>query len=370
MLVQPTNPDKQFGLPVLAEPVLLSAEEFKLIQRGIKTLWQRIADSDTRALISPLLLSFDVHPTPDGPVLIEVNTNAGGILAALGNLRQVNSQCAELEQEYLNHRLLQLLKTDLLGATTSKTEKTLIVDDHLQQQPLLEEMQGLARLMVTSGAEVDVADCSELQYRDGKLWHQNQLVHRLYWRSTDFDLSSPEHTAIQQAYHAKAIHIAPSPEAWHGIANKSNFIRWSKDPTLAVDEVSGQRFNIAETLAMHRRQSLDWYRDRRAWVFKPRAGYASRGVYLGRKISWAKLESLPAEDYLAQTYAPHPTMIRDGQKWKYDLRFFVDRGNIIGAAARVFQGQVMGMGQPGSGFAPLRIGDTCCLTQAIHAVQA
>jgi hypothetical protein len=47
------------------------------------------------------------------------------------------------------------------------------------------------------------------------------------------------------------------------------------------------------------------------------------------------------------------------------VRFFADRSSVIGAAAHVFQGQVVGMRQPGSGFAPVRIGRNCCLTRAL-----
>jgi hypothetical protein len=56
---------------------------------------------------------------------------------------------------------------------------------------------------------------------------------------------------------------------------------------------------------------------------------------------------------------------RDGHEWKYDLRLLADRSSVIGAAARVFQGQVVGMRNPGSGFAPVRIVDNCCLLRAL-----
>ena len=97
------------------------------------------------------------------------------------------------------------------------------------------------------------------------------------------------------------------------------------------------------------------------------AGYASRGVYVGKSISRHKLDELPADAYLAQRYAPHPVIDRDGKEWKYDVRFFADRGRVIGAAARVFHGQVVGMRTPGSGFAPIQVGSSCCLIGALAA---
>ena len=84
-----------FGLPVLAEAVPLSQATLDLVRRGIENLWARIVAADPRADQRPLLLSYDVHPTPDGPVLIEVNTNAGGIATAMQAAHEINTCCAD-----------------------------------------------------------------------------------------------------------------------------------------------------------------------------------------------------------------------------------------------------------------------------------
>jgi hypothetical protein len=138
---------------------------------------------------------------------------------------------------------------------------------------------------------------------------------------------------------------------------------------LARDTATGHSFRIAETLPMSARTTAEWYAGRGEWVFKPVSGYASRGVYVGKSISRRKLDELPAGDYLAQRYAPHPVVDRDGKEWKYDVRFFADRGQVIGAAARVFLGQVVGMREPGSGFAPIQVGTACCLIGALGAAR-
>ncbi|MGQ0622677.1 MAG: hypothetical protein ACT4QA_22690 [Panacagrimonas sp.] len=120
---------------------------------------------------------------------------------------------------------------------------------------------------------------------------------------------------------------------------------------------------------MSTRSAAAWYAERSEWVFKPASGYGSRGVYVGKSISRRKLDELPADAYLAQRYAPHPVIDRDGRQWKYDVRFFADRGRVIGAAARVFHGQVVGMREPGSGFAPIQVGAACCLIGALVAAR-
>jgi hypothetical protein len=353
------------GPSVLVDSVPVSAVAFRLISRGVASLWARIVAANPQADSNPLLLSYDVHPTADGPVLIEVNTNAGGIFHAFDSARQVNQCCADWEQDQLQDRLLELFRRDLLGNDPQHTGTVAIVDDNLAEQPLLSEMQALAVMMHRQAQDVRVVDASELGYRDGRLRHGDTPIDRVYWRSTDFVLANPEHEAVRRAVAEGTTTIAPSPEAYRAIADKRRFVEWSRQPELARDAVSGLSFRIAETVPMNTRPLADWYMDRKEWVFKPESGYASRGVYVGKSISRQKLAELPRDSYLAQRYAPHPVLDRNGVEWKYDVRFFADRGQIIGAAARVFQGQVVGLRKPGSGFAPIRVDASCCLIGAL-----
>jgi hypothetical protein len=187
----------------------------------------------------------------------------------------------------------------------------------------------------------------------------------VYWRSTDFVLAEPEHEAVRRAVAEGTTTIAPSADAYTAIADKRRFVEWSGAPELAGDAVNGSSFRIAETVRMSTRSLKTWYADRQEWVFKPSSGYAGRGVYVGKRVSRQKLTELPAEDYLVQRYVRHPVLHRGGVPWKYDLRFFADRGQIISAVARVFRGQVVSMRAPGSGFASIRVDGACCLLDAL-----
>jgi hypothetical protein len=354
-----------FGLPVIGAPVPLSQTTFDLIQRGIATLWARIRAADPGADERPLLLSYDVHPTPAGPVLIEVNTNAGGIATAMQAARQVNLCCADWEQDVLEARLLALFRRDLLGSDAPATGVVAIVDDDLATQALLPEMHALAELLSRQARAVLVVDAAELAYADGRLRHGGTAIDRIYWRSTDFLIAEPRHAAIRRAVDEGTTVLAPSPAAYAAIADKRRFLDWSREPELARDPATGLTFRVAETLPLASRSTADWYAERAEWVFKPASGYGSRGVYVGKSISRSKLAELPPAGYLAQRYAPHPMIDRDGHEWKYDVRFYADRDAVIAAAARVFQGQVVGMRQPGSGFAPVKVDDNCCLAGAL-----
>lgn len=356
---------KPFGLSILAEAVPVSAVAMRLVSDGVEALWKRIVAARPQAESRPLLLSYDVHPSPEGPVLIEVNTNAGGVLTAIQAARLGNDCCADLQHSLLESRLLALFQRDLLGPDPERTGVVAIVDDQLESQPLLAEMRALAQLIRPHAMDVRVIDAADLAYRDGLLRHGADAIDRVYWRSTDFLLAEPAHADVRRAVREGTTVIAPSPEAYEAIADKRRFVEWSEHAELSRDDEAGLSFRIAQTLPMTARTTQDWYADRRDWVFKPVSGHASRGVYVGKSVSRRKLEELPAADYLAQRYAPHPVLDREGREWKYDVRLFADRGQVIGAAARVFQGQVVGLRDPGSGFAAIRVDNACCLLSAL-----
>lgn len=356
---------QEFGLSVLPQPVPVSEPALRLIMRGVAELWRRIETATPAANERPLLLSYDVHPTSEGPVLIEVNTNAGGVMTAMQTARTINRCCVDWEQAQLQARLIQLFRRDLLDVSRRGQGLLVIADDQLETQTLLPEMQGMAQLLQHEVDEARVVEAAELQFREGRLWHHGAVVDYVYWRSTDFLLQDAAHTAVRSAVAAGAVRLAPSAAAYAAIADKRRLVEWSRQPELARDELGNLTFRLAETVPMNTRSAEDWYAERRDWVFKPVSGFASRGVYVGKSISRQKLATLPADDYLAQRYAPHPVVDRDGSEWKYDVRFYADRGEVIGAAARVFQGQVVGLRAPGSGFAPIKIDTACCLIGAL-----
>lgn len=58
-----------------------------------------------------------------------------------------------------------------------------------------------------------------------------------------------------------------------------------------------------------------------------RSSAAQRGPI--KSISRSKLTA--CDTYLAQRYAPHAVVARDGTAWKYDVRFFAGRGQVMSA---------------------------------------
>ncbi len=98
--------------------------------------------------------------------------------------------------------------------------------------------------------------------------------------------------------------------------------------------------------------------ERREWVFKPAASFASRGVYRGDKISRKKLDEIFAEGgYLAQRRIEPAAVAVDTdagvQRMKFDVRAYAYRSEVLLLGARVYQGQVTNLRTPGGGFSAI-----------------
>jgi hypothetical protein len=96
---------------------------------------------------------------------------------------------------------------------------------------------------------------------------------------------------------------------------------------------------------------------RKALFFKPAAGYGSKAVYRGDKLTRGVWTDILKGEYVAQEFArPSERMIRlDGveQARKTDVRLYVYGNDLLLAAARLYQGQTTNFRTPGGGFAPL-----------------
>jgi hypothetical protein len=103
----------------------------------------------------------------------------------------------------------------------------------------------------------------------------------------------------------------------------------------------------------------DWWRDRKAWFFKPESGFGSRGAYRGDKLTRRVFAEVVRGDYIAQEYAPpgersHSTG-GDAKSLKVDIRCYVYEGEIQLMAARLYQGQTTNFRTAGGGFAPVYV---------------
>ena len=95
---------------------------------------------------------------------------------------------------------------------------------------------------------------------------------------------------------------------------------------------------------------------RKQMVFKPATSYASRGVYIGDKLTKNKFNSLdPLETLVQQRIKPTMTLTPDGEKFKTDFRLFVYRNKILNICARRYQGQVTNLRTHKGGFSKINL---------------
>lgn len=311
-----------------------------------------------------VMMGYDFHLTTEGIKLIEVNTNAGGgLLSFLAHVP--HSILAHLD---LPHRLeTQLLRSfadengSFRGTGPAQPGHIAIIDEFPEEQFLYPEMKAFAELFRNWGSEVVIADPSELEAGPQGVNHNSRPIDLIYNRHCDFYLEGEAMSGIRAAYLAGAVCLTPNPFTYGLLADKRRMVLWSDADLLnrlGPDEKECQllRTVVPESHLLCDMERDSLWKDRKRWVFKPVSRFGSRGVLLGRKISRRRFDELSAEETLVQRLAePSVTGANTDMPMKTDFRLYAYRHNILGVAARLYQGQVTNMRTAGGGFAPVRL---------------
>ena len=156
-------------------------------------------------------MGYDFHLGPQGPRLIEINTNAGGALLTAALARAQRSCCEAMNWAFTPKAELQTREQTFVDMFVSewrlqRGDATMgsiaIVDDAPATQYLAPEFELLQQLFRRHGLAAGIADPKELEWREGKLWHQGAAVDMVYTRLTDYYLAEPAHHALRDAYAA------------------------------------------------------------------------------------------------------------------------------------------------------------------------
>jgi hypothetical protein len=320
-------------------------------------------------------MGYDFHLGPDGPKLIEINTNAGGALINAYLLMAQSACCAETAQTGPTHFDLPVLLDRFMSnfqsewrlqGRTSQLKSIAIVDQSPRAQYLYPEFVLFQRMFEARGLAAIISTPDALSFRDGGLWNGAQRIDLVYNRLTDFDLSNPESHALRSAYLANAVVMTPNPRAHALFANKKNLA------LLTDKQVLGQ-WGVAEELiatllhGIPRTELVDHAEPDELWgrrnklFFKPYSGFGSKGAYRGDKVTRKVWSEILASGYVAQEIVPPSarTISIDGQvqSMKADLRNYTYAGEVQLIAARFYEGQTTNFRTPGGGFAPVFIGD-------------
>ncbi len=314
-------------------------------------------------------MSYDFHLGPDGPQLIEINTNAGGALlnAALADAQQ--ACCEAMNWAFASQprpRSLEPVFVDMfmrewrLQRGDSSPRTLLVVDDDPGTQYLASEFELFRRLFERHGLSSRVADPSKLQWREGALWFEERPVDMIYNRLTDFYLSAPEHAAVRTAYEAGAVVLTPNPRTHALHADKRNLVTLSDEPLLSHWGVPPSDLAVLrEAVPRSRQVTADnadaLWAGRRELFFKPAGGYGAKAAYRGDKLTRRVWGEILAGTYIAQALVPPTERLTqvDGvpTRLKVDVRAYSYDGRILLLAARMYAGQTTNFRTPGGGFA-------------------
>jgi len=331
------------------------------------------APAIARATFGPLgaFMGFDFHLGPQGPRLIEINTNAGGALLNVALARAQEACCEAMDWAFTpNPELPTLERTfaDMFAAEWRRQRGSVppgslaIVDDEPAAQYLAPEFELFRQMFTRHGIAAAVADAKELEWRDAKLWHHGVAVDMVYNRLTDFYLSEPGHQALRSAYEAGAVVLTPHPRAHALHADKRNLVALSDDGLLAAWGVSesDRRLlgaGVPRTRIVTAELAADLWAERRKLFFKPVGGYGAKAAYRGDKLTRRVWGEILAGDFVAQALVPPSERLIevDGQTTdlKFDVRAYAYDGRVQLLAARMYSGQTTNFRTPGGGFAPV-----------------
>lgn len=323
-----------------------------------------------------VFLGYDFHLGPDGPRLIEINTNAGGALlnAALG--AAIEACCHEVhllvssalssgapELDAFDGEVVAMFREEWrLARGDEPLARVAIVDDEPSAQYLHPEFLLFRRLFERAGLAAAVADPRELRHEGGRLLLGGAPVDLVYNRLTDFALATDASAALRSAYLANDVVLTPHPRAHALHADKRNLVVLGDADRLAGLGVDAKTIRTLTT-GIPRTQLVDpargdeWWAQRKRWFFKPVDGYGGKAAYRGDKLTRGAWQQVLSRPYVAQSLVPpsERTISFTGElrQLKLDLRNYVYDGRVQLVAARLYQGQTTNFRTTGGGFAPV-----------------
>lgn len=317
------------------------------------------------------LMGYDFHLTQAGPVLIEINTNAGGAFLNAILAKAQRACCFETDATIVPIPPKKDFDLEIVAMFESEWKRQgrngrpaviAIVDDQPLQQHLYPEFMLAKAMLEKHGIKAVIADPSALKAHDGGLSVGTLNIDLVYNRLVDFSLGQPDHETLRAAYLQGDVVVTPNPHIHALFADKRNLsllsdaerlIQWG----MSQNEVEVLKAAILKTVLVTPENAPKLWADRRNLFFKPASGYGSKAAYRGAKLTRKVWSEIIAGDYIAQVYAPPSIrrVERNGETldMKIDVRLYTYDGTVLLTAARIYQGQTTNMRTPGGGFAPV-----------------
>lgn len=316
-------------------------------------------------------LGYDFHVGPDGPHLIEVNTNAGGALLNVALARAQRACCMEVENalslpvvgDEAEAAFLAMFRREWsLQRGEAPLASVAIVDSQPATQYLYPEFLMFRELFERAGITATILDPAELECRDGALYGAGRKIDLVYNRLTDFYFEQPSSVALRDAYEAGAVVVTPGPRAHALYADKRHLAVFSDAALLRSMGVAEATIDILvaavpATVVVSEANREELWKERKRHFFKPAGGYGSKAAYRGDKLTRGVWEDIGSRSYVAQRIAPpsERTVMVDEREvpLKLDVRCYVYDGAVQLVASRLYQGQTTNFRTEGGGFAPV-----------------
>jgi len=303
-----------------------------------------------------MLMGYDFHLDETGQAkLIEVNTNAGGLW--------FSCRCYDRDIKQFPDKLAKLILAGFLSdyrlfcnQSTARPQLIAIIDQMPERQFLYPEMQVFAALFEQVGIKTVIIDPRDIDTQGASLYYQDQRIDLIYNRHCDFYLNSSEMQDIAKAWQEQALCITPNPRTYGLLADKHQISNWGLNHDIAELLPNRLQQALPQTYLLSGFPRENLWSERKQWVFKPLNGYASRGVYVGDKLTKNKFNNFVSDETLVQErIKPSIFIAPEGDKFKIDFRLFTYRATILMVSARLYQGQVTNLRTPKGGFAQVKL---------------
>ena len=311
-------------------------------------------------------LGFDFHLSPDGPKLIEINTNAGGgFLASL--LGEAAVACCGRtvaqgsEGGYAKAAVAMLVEEWRAGGRDGRPRTVAIVDATPSSQYLHPEFLLAQAALRAEGIEAIVAAPEDLSFDGAVLRAGDVVVDLVYNRLTDFALAGDALAPLREAFLAGSAVVTPNPRAHALFADKRMLAVLGdearlRDAGLPAADAALLAAAIPATRMVDASDAEALWAGRKTLFFKPFAGFGSRGAYRGDKLTRRVFDEILAGGYVAQALVPPAERCLADEAappLKYDVRNYAYAGEVQLLAARLWRGQTTNFRTEGGGFAPV-----------------
>ena len=321
-----------------------------------------------------VFFGYDFHLAKGQLGLIEINTNAGGAMLNAALSRAQRACCPSMEGlvptlahvAAFEHGIVAMFREEWrLAGRQAPLATVAIVDDAPEQQYLFPEFLLFQQLFARHGIRAVIAAPQALQWRGGRLWHEDLAIDLVYNRLTDFYLEQADAAGLREAHAGDGVVLTPDPRAHALYADKRHLALFSDAARLQALGVPGATqelllAHVPHTEVLDPADADRLWSARRSLFFKPVAGYGGRATYRGDKLTRRVWQDILQGDYVAQALVPPgQRMVEEqgeAQAMKFDLRAYSYGGAVQWLAARLYQGQTTNFRTPGGGFAPVYSG--------------